>query len=43
MVIYCRMYLHQYIDYLEVDLIGSKATKQKQENFFSLFLVLDGE
>ena len=33
-VIYCHVYLHPYNKYLEVDLIGSKATNRKQEEFF---------
>ena len=32
-IIYYHMYLQQSIKYLEVDLIGSKGTKQKQVNF----------
>ena len=31
-VIYCEMYLNQFSDNLEVDLKGSKATPQKQDN-----------
>ena len=39
-VVYCLMYLHQYVEYLEVDLIGSKATNQKQEKIFIYFSCL---
>ena len=31
------MYLLQYGKYLEVDIIGFKATNQKQENIFHFF------
>ena len=31
MVIHCHLHSHQYVQYLELDLIGSKATNRKQE------------
>ena len=39
-VIYCHMYSHQYVEYLEVDLMGSKATNRKQEKIIFNFSCL---
>ena len=36
--IYYHMCLHQYSKYLEIDLIGSKTTNQKQAILFHFFL-----
>ena len=36
MVIYCHMHLYQYVEYLEVDLTGSKAINQKEEKIYFL-------
>ena len=33
-VFYCHMYFHQYVKYLEVYIIGSKAIHGKQEKIF---------
>ena len=33
-VVYCHLYLDQYLEYLEVDLIDAKATNPKQEKIF---------
>ena len=39
-VIYCHVHLHQFVEYFVIDLIGSKATNQKQEKIVFSFLCL---